>query len=133
MDQLLKAELDTLVSLEDIGPKVAQSIVSQFQDKIFVKEIKKLLSVGITLRYQEKTKTIHPAFENKSFVITGTLAVSRNEAAVFIESLGGKITSTVSKKTSYVVVGENPGSKAEKATELGLAILSWEDVLALAQ
>ncbi|MCO5112735.1 MAG: NAD-dependent DNA ligase LigA [Bdellovibrionaceae bacterium] len=133
LDQLLKAELDTLVSLEDIGPKVAQSIVSQFQDKIFVKEIKKLLSVGITLRYQEKTKTIHPAFENKSFVITGTLAVSRNEAAVFIESLGGKITSTVSKKTSYVVVGENPGSKAEKATELGLAILSWEDVLALAQ
>lgn len=133
LDDFLKADFDTLIAIDDVGPKVAQSIVSQIQDPAFFQAIQQLLAVGIKINYKEKSKRSHPEFLNKSFVITGTLSVSRTEAANFIESLGGKVVSTVSKKTDYVVVGESPGSKAEKAVSLGLKILSWDDVLALGQ
>ena len=74
------------------------------------------------------------AFVGKTFVVTGTLAsMGRAEAQEFIKKHGGKVTSSVSAKTSYVVVGENPGSKAQKASELGVHILSESELINLAQ
>lgn len=133
IDELISADLETLTTIDDIGPKVAQSIVEQFKDTEFVKELNLLIQTGLEIQYKEKTANLHPEFSGKTFVITGTLSLSRGEATSYIEALGGKITSTVSKKTDYVVIGDNPGSKAEKAGSLGITMLSWDDVLKLAE
>ncbi len=81
------------------------------------------------MNYIDKNKTIDDNFNNKVFVLTGTLNnMTRNEASSFIESRGGKVTSSVTSNTDVVVVGENPGSKAEKASQLGTTIWTENDL-----
>ena len=121
---------DELREIEGIGPKVAESIRSWFERKSSGELLKKLDKAGITIM-----KFRAPSggkFSGQTFVVTGTLhSMSREEAKTKIRSFGGHTAESVSKKTDYVVVGEDPGSKADKATKLGVKTLSEKEFLAL--
>ncbi len=123
---LERANRDELLSINEIGPEVADSILTFFKQKENLKVIDDLKSLGIT--YKKEKIERKKEFVGKSFVFTGTLkGYSRDEAQNIVEKLGGKASSSVSKKTSFVVVGENPGSKYEKARALGVKIISEKD------
>jgi DNA ligase (NAD+) len=107
---------------------VAKSIIEFFHDEKIRQGIEKLLKEGIVLSFEER-KEKESIFNGKTVVITGALKKhTRREAQDMVESLGGKVSSSVSKKTNYVIAGENPGSKYEKAVELGIKILSEEEL-----
>lgn len=132
IDELMSASIEQLEELDDIGPIVAQSIHDYFthpQKKAFIEELKAL---GLNLRQTEKTLKTTSKLNGKSFVLTGTLSrFTRQEAGERIQQLGGGVTSSVSKKTDYLVVGENPGSKLDKAQKSGVSILSEEQFVEL--
>lgn len=126
-----KLSLEELQSIPDIGPKVSQSIYDWFHDKRNVQLIKRLDSVGVRIESYTPS-AISDKLSGSSFVLTGTLAsMSRDEAKEKIRSLGGEISESVSKKTSYVVAGESAGSKLEKAQKLGVRILNEQEFLKL--
>ncbi len=131
LDALSKATADDLMQIEGVGPNIAESIVDWFSRPANQKVLKKLKSVGMWSRggaaQAEGPKS--EAFAGLTFVVTGTLPTfSRDDAKAFIESHGGKVTDSVSKKTSYLVLGENPGSKFEKAKALGVKIIGEEEL-----
>jgi DNA ligase (NAD+) len=116
-----------------MGETIAASVAEFFNDEKNIKTLEKLKEMGIELTnpdYEKGTKKKR-ALEGLTFVITGTLPVPRAEAEDFIEKNGGHSASSVSKKTDYVVLGENPGSKAEKARELGVKTVSYDELLEL--
>jgi len=132
LDELAAAGMDRLQTIEGIGPVTAQSVVEWFAHKSNQALVAKLEKAGV--RVKEARKKAAPAtggalaggpFTGKTFVITGTLpTMSREEAAAFIKSHGGKVTDSVSKKTSYLVVGADPGgTKYTKAQELGVPMI----------
>ena len=122
--------IDRLRELPDIGPAVATSIHDWFADKHNVELLHRLEALGITLLADKKPANAKLA--GKTFVITGTLeTMSRDEAKEKIRALGGSTAESVSKKTSYVVVGADPGSKAKKAQELGVPILTEQEFISL--
>lgn len=125
LDHLLHLSLPELTSLEGIGEKTAQAIVDHFQDPSNLEEINLLLAHGVApQRVKKHTISNHP-FSNKTFVLTGALShFTRDEASDLIKQRGGKVTNSVSKNTDYLLLGEDPGSKYDKAKELGVAILS---------
>lgn len=130
MNSLMSAGEEALLSVEDVGETVAKSIVEHFAKRRNREEIQKLLELGIQLEGKQKRGS---NFSGKTFVITGTLpGISRQEASDWVESLGGKVSSSVSKKTDYLLAGEEAGSKLQKAQELGVSILSWEELQQLA-
>jgi len=120
------ASLEELQSVEDIGPIVADNIYTFFRQDHNREIIDKLIKAG--LRWPEiEAKRDDLPLEGKVFVLTGSLSdMSRNDAKVALQALGAKVTGSVSKKTDYVVAGENPGSKADKAEQLGITILDEE-------
>lgn len=132
IDGLKSASVEELSSLEGIGDKIAQSIVKYFENPAVESMLKKLENFGVKLE-EEKVETVgEQPLAGQIFVLTGTLeSMDRNKASEVIKKLGGKITGSVSAKTSYVVVGENPGSKYEKALKLNVTILSEEEFLKL--
>ncbi len=137
LEDLSRATEEDLTEIEGIGPKIAESIIAWFQDPENQRVIEKLRSSGVRLE-QDALPVVAVAssdaapFAGLTFVVTGTLsAFSRSDAEGRIKGLGGKITSSVTKKTSYVVVGESPGSKAAKAEQLGTPILDEDDFLRL--
>lgn len=133
VDELAEAELDDLIAIDEIGPTIAESIVSFFKAEHNRKVIDKLKKAGVKVTAEEKTedKTIKE-LEGKRFVFTGGLPnLSRSQAKELVLAVGGEVTSSVSKKTDFVVVGEDPGSKYDKALELGITILNEEDFLKL--
>ena len=118
------APLDQLQGVDDIGPIVAQSVVNFFNENHNLEVINKLLESGIHWPKIEKAAFSEDhEFYNKTLVITGTLSKPRESFSALIKQVGGKVTSSVSKKTDYVLVGDNPGSKAEKADKLGVEII----------
>ena len=122
LDKLMKAGEEEINNIENIGPVVSKSIYEFFRDKININFINKLLSNGVSV-YQLKPKNYKLA--QKTFVLTGTLSsMSREEAKKKIIENGGKVSGSVSPKTSYVVAGENPGSKYTDAQKFGVKILS---------
>lgn len=124
---LEKATYDELISVSDIGGIVAKSIIDFFSEEKVIATIDELLELGVTPKYEENEVKENP-FEGKTVVVTGSLAsYSRTEIKEKLESLGAKVSGSVSKKTDYVIVGEDAGSKYTKALELGLKILSEED------
>lgn len=126
LEKLMSASYEELESIEGIGPIVAQSIRNFFDEKANINAINRLLEGGIKISEITSTTEVKK-FEGKAFVFTGTLfTMTRDEAKDLVEKLGGKATSSIGKKTDYVVVGENPGSKADKARNLGVTILSEE-------
>lgn len=128
LDGIMNAKYEQLICIPDIGDKVANSILEFFGDKRIITNINKLLNEGITPVYQEEEVKSDTVFSEKTIVITGTLeGISRSEVKEIVEKMGGKVTGSVSKKTDFVIVGENPGSKYEKAQKLGINIINNEE------
>jgi len=120
IDTLQDASLEDLEHVEGIGPRIAESVVRFFKERHTKDLVSKLRRAGITLKSAKKKNTFQP-FAGKTFVLTGGLdTMTRDEAKERIESLGGKVTSSVSAKTDFVVVGTDAGSKLDKAVELGV-------------
>lgn len=127
MDALMKADVDTLVSINDIGPITTQSIVEFFKDESNQKLIQTLKEQGLNM-IQEKQEIKASRFTNKTVVLTGTLEhYTRNEAKEILENLGANVSGSVSKKTDYVIYGTAAGSKLAKAQNLGVATMSEEE------
>ncbi len=124
-----KMTVENLQVIPDVGPKVAQSIHSWFRETRNIKLLEKLDAVGISIEAVKR----HPGngkLKGKSFVLTGGLeSMPRDEAKEKIRGLGGDVSESVSKKTSYVVAGSDPGSKYEKAKELGVKTISEKELL----
>ncbi len=131
MDKLMDAGEEELLEITDVGPKVAHAILIALKNSKFRKEVERLQKSGVQIENPKKTKS-GSAFEGKTFLITGTLDVKRDDAKDFIEKNGGKILSSVSKNLNYLVVGEDPGSKLEKARDLGIEIVDWAQIINLA-
>ncbi len=130
LDYLMKASIEELTSIYDIGDIIAKSIVEYFSKEDNLEEIRRLKEIGLNMNYIGKDITINSEFQDKTFVLTGSLEnYSRDEAKEIIEQFGGKITGSVSKKTSVVIVGKDPGSKYDKAKELGITIWTEEEFL----
>ncbi|MGB7284894.1 MAG: NAD-dependent DNA ligase LigA, partial [Candidatus Acidiferrum sp.] len=124
LEELAAAKEEELEAVPEVGPKVAEAIVEFFSEPANRQLIKKLHKVGVHPT-AEKRVVKSQKFAGKSFVFTGGLANrSREEAGELVQQNGGKVASSVSKKTDYVVVGTDPGSKYEKAKELGVTILT---------
>ena len=132
MDALMEASLEELTAVPDIGEVTAANIYGWFHQEQSRHLLERLRAAGVNF---ESTRVVSDArFAGKTFVLTGALSkFTREEATEKIELLGGKAAGSVSKKTSFVVVGENAGSKERKARELGIPILSEDDFLAMIQ
>ena len=132
MDALMEASLDELTQVQDVGAVTAKSICDWFAMEQSQNMIGKLKAAGVNMTCQLQVADYR--FAGKIFVLTGALTkFTRDEATAHIERFGGKASGSVSKKTSYVVVGENAGSKERKARELNIPILSEDEFLAMIQ
>jgi DNA ligase (NAD+) len=135
LDDIFAASVEHLTDCEDVGEVIAQSIVQWHGDDRNRKLIERLRKAGLNFKselYQPRAKA--GAFAGKTFVLTGTLPnLKREEAAAKIEALGGKVSGSVSKKTDYVVAGEDAGSKLEKAQKLGVKIIDEKEFLKLVE
>lgn len=129
LDNIKNASLEELVAIKDIGDIVANSIVEYFDNQQNIDQINRLIDLGIDIENVEVVIK-ESIFTGKTVVITGTLTnMSRDEAKVLLESLGAKVSGSVSSKTDYLLAGENAGSKLDKAIALGVKIISLDDVL----
>lgn len=133
LSALSKTTTDELQQIEGVGPNIAESIVDWFSRPANQKLLKKLKAAGVDPQMKKEEKAKEGAFTGLTFVVTGTLPnFSRDDAKRFIESRGGKVTDSISKKTSYLVLGENPGSKLDKATSLGVKIIDEAELKKMA-
>lgn len=129
IEAIMEATSEEIAAIDGFGDIMAESVVSAFQDKHFADVVAELKSLGVKMEY-EKQDSGDNRFEGKTFVLTGTLStMTRDEAKEIIVRLGGKAAGSVSRKTSYVVAGEEAGSKLTKAQELGITILSEQEFL----
>lgn len=127
---LQKADADSLVNVNDIGAVSANCILDFFADQENRKMVERMEEYGVNMESKEQPSGSR--FEGMTFVITGTLpTLERKEAAALIEQQGGKVSGSVSKKTSAVLAGENAGSKLTKAQDLGIRVISEEELLAM--
>ena len=130
LDELLSSTEDELCSIPDIGPITADYLVSWLRNPQALHQIKLLRNAGVSFESHEEK--LDNRFAGMTFVLTGALsAFTRDEAAAVIESFGGKVSSSVSKKTSYVVAGEESGSKLTKAQSLGIPVLTEGEFCAM--
>ena len=128
LETLTQATSCQLISIDGIGDIVAQSIISFFQDTYNQQLVQRLIQNGLNTT-TDKPKDTSQTLEGKTFAITGTLpSLSRNQAKVLIETAGGKTSSSVSKKTNFLLAGDSPGSKFDKAQSLKIPILSENDL-----
>jgi DNA ligase (NAD+) len=127
LENFLNASEEQLMKVADIGEKTSRILFGNLRDPAVRKRIQNLLDAGI----QIESKTQSGKWSGLSFVITGSLPVPRDQAKEMIESLGGQVLGSLSKKTDYLVVGEDPGSKLKKAENLSVKIIRWEELLAL--
>ncbi|MCY6484406.1 NAD-dependent DNA ligase LigA [Clostridium aestuarii] len=127
LENIEKATFEELILVEDIGDIVANSIIEFFNDEKILKSIEELLQLGVKPYFEEK-KVEKNIFNEKTVVVTGSLQTfSRSEIKEKLQELGAKVSSSVSKKTDYVLVGDNPGSKYNKAVELGINIITEDE------
>lgn len=127
IDELMNATYDDLIKVKDVGDVIAKSVVEYFQNNQQL--IENLKRHNINMSYLGKTN-VNENFAGKTFVLTGTLSsITRNEAKSKIEELGGNVSGSVSKKTDFVIVGENPGSKYDDALKLGISIWNEQEFL----
>ena len=126
-DKLKNSKEDELISIGDIGSITAKEIVEFFHDERIINSVNELFDLGINPLYEDDSNGPKP-LDKKTFVLTGTLEIPRKELEEKLISLGAKVTGSVSKNTDYLVVGENPGSKYDKARDLKIEILSLEEL-----
>jgi DNA ligase (NAD+) len=132
IDKLAKAAPEELRAVEDVGPVVAESIAFFFRQPENMELLGKLKEAGLNFREKKGLPQGEQRLAGQTFVLTGKLGrFSREEAKKSVERLGGAVTDSVSSKTTYLVVGEDPGSKLEKARKLGIATLTEKDLLKL--
>lgn len=128
LQKLMSASEEELTMIPDIGGIIAKSVVNYFQDEHHHAMVEELIDLGLNTTYLGQEIIENEEFAGKSFVLTGSLTMfTRDEAKEKIESLGGKTVDSVSKKTSVVIVGEKPGSKYDKALQLGIPIWTEEE------
>lgn len=133
IEELQKADRDKLLSINEIGEKMADAVLEFFSNPIEIEILERLKVAGCNFESETFSQIVEDsAFSGKTVVLTGELStMTRNQAKEMLEKFGAKVASSVSKKTDFVVAGENAGSKLAKATELGVKILSEEDFLAM--
>jgi len=128
LEQLSQSTYEELIDINTVGPEIAESVVKFFNNERSKNLINKFFESGINIIYQDKSHKTDK-LDGLTFVLTGTLdSLSRDDAKKLIEQNGGKVTSSISKKTSFVVVGENPGSKLIKANELSLKTITEQEL-----
>lgn len=128
MKALTKSSLEDLLAINEIGTKIAQSIIAYFNKQENLILLDKLSEVGVNMTAKTIERMEQENFQDKIFVLTGNLeSFNRKEASLLIEQFGGKVSSAVSKKTDFVVAGTEAGSKLTKAQELGINIISEEE------
>ena len=124
LENIMNADEEKLLAVPDVGPIVAENLITFFKQEHNIEVVEQLIDVGINWPKIKKKSSNELPLAGKTFVVTGTLeTMGRNDAKAALQELGAKVSGSVSKKTDYVVVGENPGSKATKAAELGVTIL----------
>jgi DNA ligase (NAD+) len=127
MKKLMVASIEELQEVNEVGPRIAESIRQFFDEPRNQALVKRLEEHGLTMTGKKRERGT--ALAGKTFVITGTLAnYSRDAAKKMIEDAGGKVSGSVSKKTDYVVAGEEPGSKLDKARELGVKVIGEKEM-----
>lgn len=131
LDNLINSKEEELTNINDIGEIIAKSIIDYFNNEENINIINKLKELNINMEYKNPTSYEEKEeFKGKTFVLTGTLVnITRDKASEIIENLGGKVSSSVSSKTSCVIVGDNPGSKYDKARNLNISIWQEEEFL----
>lgn len=130
IDELMKADVEEIISVREIGPKIAESVVKFFKDKHNLQLVNKLKLSGLSFSAEKKKAPlrINDNVNDKTFVLTGTLEnYKRDDAQKLIEDLGGRVSGSVSKKTNYVLAGSDAGSKLDKAKQLGVKVLTEKD------
>ena len=130
IDNLIEADYEKLNNINDIGPIIAKNIVDYFKDPQNLELISELKELGINTKYLTQESEDKEEFLNKKFVLTGTLTnITREQAQKLIENYGGSVSNSVSSKTNTLIVGENPGSKYDKAIKLNIPIWNEEEFL----
>ena len=130
IERLKEATVEELAAVNGIGEKIAKEIYAFFHDEDNLKMLEDLKTLGVEPPPVEMPKS--DTFKGKTFVLTGTLpSMTREEASEIIKAHGGKTASSVSKNTSFVLAGENAGSKLDKAKNLGVIILTEEEFLGM--
>ena len=133
IDNLIAASPEELIVAEEIGERIAQSLIEYFSDTQHLDEIEKIKAQGLQFVAEEKVVTLaSEKLSGKTFIISGTFEKSRDELKDIIEQNGGKILSSISPKLNYLVAGDNMGpAKLEKATKLNIPIISDEELMGL--
>ena len=132
INDLMSADQERLQSIADVGPVVANSVVTFFRQPHNREVIEKLLAAGVQWPPPEtKLVTDDSAFNGKTVVLTGTLSLSRTEAKKILQQQGAKVTTSVSSKTDYVIAGQNPGSKVDDAERLQITVLDEQEFLSM--
>ncbi|MGZ3768398.1 MAG: NAD-dependent DNA ligase LigA [Bdellovibrio sp.] len=126
VESFLSATEEDLLQVPEIGPKVAKAITAWTSNKKLVQEVHEMQELGVKIIGPQRST--EGKLSGKSFLITGTLPIKRDDAKDFIEKNGGKILGSVSSKLNFLVAGEDPGSKLEKAESLGVKVISWDDL-----
>ena len=129
LSQLIAASTP-LHSIDGLGPVLVENIVDWFTDEHERRVLAKMLEAGVNLRAEEKA-VAGSGLAGKTFVLTGAMSAPRGEIKALVEAHGGKVTGSVSKKTSYVVAGDSPGSKVDKAVKNKVPVISEADLRAL--
>ena len=133
IDTLMQASMEELQEVDDIGEVSADCIRRFFADEKNRQQVERLKQAGLNMECKESAGE-DQRFAGLTFVITGTLPnMDRKEAAAMIENFGGKVTGSVSKKTNYLLAGENAGSKLTKAQTLGISVISEDELLQMIQ
>ena len=130
LENIMNASYEELIEIKDIGPTLGKNIFEFFKDEKNLELITKLKNLGLNFEYLGEAEKYDELITNKKFVITGTIDnYSRDEIKKILESYGAIVSESVSKKTNYVIVGENPGSKADKARSLDIEIWNNDKIL----
>lgn len=131
MENIIAAKQEDLTTINEIGPEIASSIIKFFHEPKNIEVMKKFIKAGVKPQKKEIAVDSN-TLQGKSFVLTGTLeSMARNDAKSIIENMGGSFHSSVTKKTTYVIAGSEPGSKLDKANSLGITVLNEKDFLKL--
>jgi len=130
-DKLMNASVEEYLSVNEIGEKIANSLKLFFENEQNRIIIDKIFKYGLVIESESGVENLSDKLAGKTFVLTGTLPISREEAEKIIEANGGYASGSVSKKTTYVLAGEEAGSKLEKARKLGVAIINYDEFLGL--
>ena len=127
LENLQNATLEEIAAIHDVGPIAGAALREWLDDEYNQKMLQKMLQRGVKIQEQKRSAPVDSPLSGKSFVFTGTLSIDRREAENIVKSLGARASGSVSKKTDYVVAGDNAGSKAERARELGLQVLAEDE------